>query len=73
MIDIKKANNDMKFDVRLIDTNLKKGLITKAEVEEVLANLEDLSSLATAVEVEDSSSADESEAVESLNGDRPLI
>jgi hypothetical protein len=39
---LNKALNNLKFDKRLVELNLKQGRITKADIEESIKNLPDL-------------------------------
>lgn len=52
-MDLSKALDDMKFDVRMKDWNIKQGQIKKEDVDAHTKNLQDLSNAAEPVTLED--------------------
>lgn len=58
---IDKALEKMKFDTRLIDTNLNNGFISKEELKKHLEQLPDLSAHVAFVEIEGKSNDDDSD------------
>lgn len=53
MLNLIKSNEDMRFDSRMIDWNLKNGLITQSEYETHLNSLKDSAANMTHINLED--------------------
>ena len=52
-MDLSKALENLKFDVRMKEWNLKTGLVKEKEVEENLKNLKDMSAQAVPLDFQD--------------------
>ena len=72
MFNLNKSNEEMKFDSRMIDWNLKSGLITQQEYEAHLQQLADESANATHFTLEEEAAAKkeilEEESVTAIEG-----
>lgn len=57
-MDLGKALENLKFDVRMKEWNIKQGVVKEKEVEENLKNLKDMAASAVPLDFQDESSSD---------------